>query len=51
MMVRFSSKQDTGGVGIATRVIAINANEVGNTFLLIKKVTMMTLDWQKIEHS
>ena len=29
-------KQDTGGVGIATRVIAINANEVGNTFFVHK---------------
>jgi hypothetical protein len=29
-------KQDTGGVGIGTRVIAINANEVGNTFFVNK---------------
>ena len=29
-------KQDTGGVGIATRVIAINSNEVGNTFFVHK---------------
>jgi len=30
-------KQDTGGVGISTRVIAINANEVGNTFFVNKE--------------
>jgi len=30
-------KQDTGGVGIATRVIAINSNEVGNTFFVNKE--------------
>jgi len=29
-------KQDTGGVGIATRVISINSNEVGNTFFVHK---------------
>ena len=29
-------KQDTGGVGIGTRVIALNANQVGNSFFVNK---------------
>ena len=29
-------KQDQGGVGIATRIIQVNANEVGNTFFVNK---------------
>ena len=29
-------KQDTGGVGVGTRVISINSNEVGNTFFVNK---------------
>ena len=29
-------KQDTGGVGVGTRVIALNANQVGNSFFVNK---------------
>ena len=43
-------KQDTGGVGVSTRIVEVGAGTTtfaGKTFLLLKMVTMIILDWMR----